>query len=320
MKKILVIPDFSNAKAFNKNKVVNEIRKEIIEKEKLSKKLWNTASTMYAGSLGTAFNEVDADDHTCFILARLLNKDPRKFEVKYEIDLNTKSEGNGYSLQIEAQSLENYTVIAKRILVLSDDERIIEWNLDCAGRSGSDYIKEKKSTFYILKDQGETIQILGKIEDGFFQKLKTAISKSPKVKTIALGSGGGSVQEALNAGRYIRQRGLDTTLYNNCKSACPLVFMAGINRTIWSPYPSLQFHQIYILSNNHPVPIEFDNQIYVDIYVYLAQMGIRDPIFVISKMWSSPPESFTIVDPSESEELCQYNVATWIQRNCSADE
>ncbi len=51
-----------------------------------------------------------------------------------------------------------------------------------------------------------------------------------------LGSGGGYIDEAMKAGAYIRRKGLDTTLYNNCDSACPLVVMAGVERLNWSPY------------------------------------------------------------------------------------
>ena len=59
------------------------------------------------------------------------------------------------------------------------------------------------------------------------------------------GSGGGYIDEAMKAGAYIRRKELGTTLYINCDSACPLVFMAGVERLNWSPYPKLGFHQIY---------------------------------------------------------------------------
>lgn len=97
--------------------------------------------------------------------------------------------------------------------------------------------------------------------------------------------------------------------------------MSGVNRTIWSPYPKLQFHQVFYMSNTGPVPLPFSDKIYSDIYYYLLAMDIRDPLFVIQSMWQSQPDSFTILDPSDifNEDLCKKNIATWIQRNCSSE-
>lgn len=50
--------------------------------------------------------------------------------------------------------------------------------------------------------------------------------RKSKIKVIALGSGGGSIKEDRDAGRYYTSKNLETTL-NNCYSACPLVFLGG---------------------------------------------------------------------------------------------
>jgi len=35
-----------------------------------------------------------------------------------------------------------------------------------------------------------------------------------------------------------------TTLFADGCSACPLIFLGGVECTIWSPYPRLGFHQV----------------------------------------------------------------------------
>ena len=119
----------------------------------------------------------------------------------------------------------------------------------------------------------------------------------------------------MEAGTYIRAKGLETTLFNNCYSACPLVFMAGIQRTNWSPYSELGFHQIYTPDGN---PVPFDSPVYRHIFTYLVGMGI-EPRYVLQKMWSAPPQGMTNVD-GYSDELCEANITTWVQRGCTSKD
>ena len=146
------------------------------------------------------------------------------------------------------------------------------------------------ATFYQVQNDGNVLQILGEIEAGFAQKLRKAIAENPSVKTVSLGSAGGSVYEALEAGRFIRKSGLSTTLWNNCYSACPLVFAGGKDRTIWSPYPSLGFHKVYAKTGAVPVT----SQVYRDIQIYLLDMGIA-PGFFIGNMIKAEPEEIYLV-------------------------
>lgn len=219
--------NYSNAQDFDKNAVIEEIKKEIQEKELLAEIAWDAASKINNHNLGTIYNEVDANAHACFILSRLLNKNKNMFKIEYKLDFSDKSEENAETLRIESNSLTNYSIAAERLIKLTTDEQIIEWNLDCATRENKleheRIPTNSESTFYTLINNGETLKILGKIEKGFTRKLINAVQSHPNVKTIALGSGGGLVSEALDAGFYIRVNNLDTTLYNNCYSACPLV-------------------------------------------------------------------------------------------------
>lgn len=306
-----VVPDDSKAEA--------RIRALLPGKEALSKKLW--ADAMAAGAhphVGTMFNEWDVNKHSCFILGNLLDKTNtvKALEVVYDTDTSGINEDNAHDFQVMTVSLDNFVGNAERILKLSRDERILEWNLDCVGQMDipkSAYITQKgQSTFYTVKNDGRVLQVMGDIEEGFAQKIIDAIEANPKVQSVGLGSGGGYVYEALRAGAYIRSKGLETVLWNNCYSACPLVFMGGIQRNNWSPYPTLGFHQVYT-PDGKPAPL--DSQVYKDVYRYLIVMDI-EPRYVIQKMWSAAPSEMALVEPGD-EAPCKANVFTWVQRGCT---
>lgn len=271
--------------------VVAALRAEIKEKKALAQKAFDGGVAIDGHtSAGTAFNEIHIPEHTCVVLGRLLGKAKlvRPLEVEYKLDFDTQTTENASDLRIMSVSLDNFAGVAEQIMSLSHDERVVTWNLDCAGKLGlpKDYIKQDgKSSFYTVTNKGTTLKVLGDIEDGYAQKIMDAIEANPSVEVVALGSGGGYVHEAMKAGQYIRRKGLDTTLYNNCYSACPLVFMAGVERQNWSPYPQLGFHQIYT-SDGEAVPL--DSPAYRAVYSYLTGMGI-EPRYVLQKMWSAPP-------------------------------
>jgi hypothetical protein len=115
----------------------------------------------------------------------------------------------------------------------------------------------------------------------------------------------------LLAGYEIRRRKLGTTVWNNCYSACPLVFLGGMSRTVWSPYPQLGFHQIY----NSLGAIPPDSEIYELVRVYAETMGINSS-GLLALMHSAGPKE---IRNAHSEELCDYKIATWVQRICWID-
>ncbi len=214
-----------------------------------------------------------------------------------------------------SHSLSNWVFVAKRTLEMSEFERSQEWNLDSVGRMGIPttayiYLFESAAHFRI---DGSDLHVLGDIERGLASELNEFLNLNPSVKRIVLGSGGGNVAEALQAGLSIRKRGLDTTLSSNCYSACPLVFLGGARRTIWSPYPKLGFHQM-----SHPdgTPVRTSDRLYSAMEDYAVVMGV-DPNFLLASMLrASPTEMF---EP-DGDELCRAAAATWIQRWCSSED
>lgn len=292
----------------------DKLSTQIIQAQITIKKLHESANLIDDNyHIGTAYNEIDAKQHFCYALGTLLGQgnSVRHLDINKNPTIRASNSDDAHALRVIAQSLENFIGAAKYSIDLPKEERISEWNLDCAGhfKISSNLLPSNKSTFYHIKHDGKMLQVLGSIEQGFSTKLKIAIEENPKIKVIALGSGGGLIKEALDAGRYIRSKNLETTLWSNCYSACPLVFLGGKNRTIMSPYPYLGFHKIYtkegVISNFHPI--------YREVADYVKSMGASSN-YVLGNMLSAEPNQMRIIQ--ESDDLCKYGVATWIQRVC----
>lgn len=299
--------------------VIAALRSEIEEKKALGSKLFQAGVDIDGHShAGTAFNEAHIPEHTCVVLGRLLGKPDlvKPLEISYDMDREYTSEDDAQELRIMGISAGNFAATATYILEQSHDERIVMWNLDCSGKLGlpREFIEQTgQRSFYKIVNDGRVLKVLGEIEPGYAEKIIDAIEANPKIEAVALGSGGGLVYEAMRAGDYIRLKDLDTVLYNNCYSACPLVFMGGSQRQNWSPYPELGFHQV---ATQDGAAVSFDNTVYRDIVAYLVRMRI-EPRYVIRQMWSSPPQAMTNVE-GHDKALCDANIITWVQRGCSS--
>ncbi|TFF22821.1 hypothetical protein E3C22_10155 [Jiella endophytica] len=261
-------------------------------------------------SVGTLLNEVDVDIHSCHILSIMLGKDHLTPLLVAQPDPPQPDDEPGFAEGVESNSRSNWAHLARTYLAESDIERIRAWNLDCVGKfgiTGRDHIREDSRRALVEVD-GEAIRVLGNVEKGFYEELKAAIEENPGAKKIQLGSAGGSVGDAVKAGRYIRQRGLATELYNNCQSACSLVFLGGADRTIWSPYPELGFHRI--ASGGRAIPD--DSDVYGQVRDYAFELGV-DGNFVVAAMMKAGVKE---MHHPFMDDLCAANVATWVQRTC----
>jgi hypothetical protein len=165
---------------------------------------------------------------------------------------------------------------------------------------------QPNATFEI---KGKTLVVYGDIDAGFFERLKSQLDATPTIEEIGLKSGGGSVRDALLAGYEIRRRGLSTTLYGNCFSACPLVFMGGVKRILWASPHRLGFHQIY---TGEGIPLSADDPVCDLAAKYMVAMGV-DPQVVIPWMLSARPSEMFEPDVSS---LCSSGVSTFVQRIC----
>ncbi|WP_326543995.1 hypothetical protein [Pseudorhodoferax sp.] len=268
--------------------------------------------------IGTAFNEVDVSEHTCYALGVFLGKDKYVSHLRFnrKPSLAAADSDAAHELRVTAQSMDNFETAVKQVAALKQEQRVVMWNLDCAGHMRISAIQIPQAgvaTFYELTNQGKGLRVLGAVEAGFASKIREAFEKNPKIEFVSLGSGGGFIYEALSAGRFLRSKGIATTIWNNCYSACPLVFMGGKERHIHSPYPSLGFHQIYSRSGAAPP----DSKVYVDVASYLQEMGVKSR-FVVQSMLIAPPTAMNLISGADKD-LCANKVATWIQRVCSVE-
>lgn len=78
------------------------------------------------------------------------------------------------------------------------------------------------------------IQIWGKIEIGDYQKMVSIIRDKKKIpRYLALvQSPGGDMEEAIKIGEFVRKGLVRVTVLGKCYSACSLILIAGIDRTV----------------------------------------------------------------------------------------
>ncbi|MBX9862412.1 MAG: hypothetical protein K2Y42_06625 [Hyphomicrobium sp.] len=267
--------------------------------------------TSEAGNLGTAFNEMGVNEFRCAALAFLFGKD-EIFKRLGKIEETPRQTYLETPLAVLGDSLlhTNWALAADGVLVLSERNRVETWNLDCVRQYdiGEEHARARiapAAEFEIHEDQ---LHVLGDIDEGFYDRFAAFLSGHPGVKYVAMGSGGGSVRDAILAGMLIRRRGLETTLMADCYSACPLLFLGGVSRTVWSPYRRLGFHQVS--RNGQALPL--DDDIYGVIRKYTENMGANGA-FVLKSMQSAAPRDMSYPDVWD---LCEPGITTWVQRGC----
>lgn len=269
--------------------------------------------------IGLFFDRIGIPEASCYAKGVRLGLDAQVAHLKDEgrspkpATLDSES---AHLWRIQALKHLNFASVVESHIGQAKDQLVLQWNLDCAGHLGipeTTRIEQTGvSTFYEVMDDGKALRILGDIEAGFSDKVIAALEAHPDVETVSLGSGGGLVMEAMKAGRYIRKHGYSTMLWNGCYSACPLVFMGGKQRRIWSPYPVLGFHRI---SRSDGTAVSFEDTVYIHLSLYLHEMDV-DAGYVMNQMLLARPQEMHVVDGHEPE-LCDANIATWIHRSCT---
>ena len=91
------------------------------------------------------------------------------------------------------------------------------------------------------------LSLTGTIDPGSAQRFADEIAaRGEYVSTVLLDSPGGSVDDALQIGRLILEKGLSTEVRDGglCASSCPVIFASGSTR-IAGPEAAIGVHQIY---------------------------------------------------------------------------
>ena len=263
---------------------------------------------------GTMYNGYQYERHQCAILGRMLGEIDAIREIEHLDYPPLDASSDPHDLLVFSISLNNWVSAARWALAAETHQRVNTWNLDCVGRHGisrSMFLESPREEADFEQD-GNRLFVYGAIESGFYERFLIALDSNPDIEEVVLGSGGGSVRDAILSGLEIRRRELSTTIFGNCFSACPLVFMGGTRRVIWAAPHRLGFHQIYRGDGD---PVSLEDPIYALAANYMQTMGI-EPIAVIQWMLSAAPHE---MHEPDVRTLCAPRVATFVQRVCSAE-
>jgi len=277
-------------------------------------------------SVGRMIRSVDVSAIRCQVLAEMMGigdisgyiryVSPRPDEIHSppadSIDPDTYDFNQilGYSW-----NLNTWMIAVEEFRSMNGDQRAEVWELSCHGQHGipEGLLGPDWNTSASFRVDDGILYVLGDIVPGFFKEFEAVLSKN-EIRVINLGSRGGSVKDAMQAGELIRERGLITALYADCESACPLIFMAGVPpRILVSPkqFYRIGFHQI----SANGVAIPLDSPAYKIIGAYVKRMGVDDG-FVLTAMRSVPPDGMYF---PELATLCAAGVITYTTQKVSYD-
>lgn len=95
----------------------------------------------------------------------------------------------------------------------------------------------------IVSDQGRALIIDGTLGMAAAVQVKAVLDQNAAVRTVVMGGPGGRVGPAYQIARLIRTRGLDTRVERRCYSACTVMFLGGVRRSV-GPRGELGFHRL----------------------------------------------------------------------------
>lgn len=159
----------------------------------------------------------------------------------------------------------------------------------------------------VFKDDGEgALLAFGTITPGTSKVFESALlAREEEIKELILHSPGGSVNDALEMGRLVRENEFNTKVVANgyCASSCPLVFAAGVERaaheTSW-----IGVHQVYTPSSTFgsiQQGMDQAQRISALCQQALVDFGV-DPALWIKAM-ETPKDQLYVLTPEELEEL-----------------
>jgi hypothetical protein len=100
-----------------------------------------------------------------------------------------------------------------------------------------------------ISDDGATLYLIGPVNYGTYFDFVRVVRKNPRVKTIFLGSEGGTAIDGLLIANQVRRRGFNTHVGHYCASTCTQIFMAGSKRSA-DAQAQIGFHRSYLVDGN----------------------------------------------------------------------
>lgn len=130
-----------------------------------------------------------------------------------------------------------------------------------------------------------------------FSRWINALTTEPS--GFLLNSPGGSVTDALQIGRKLRDKGLSVTVPKNaiCLSACPYVLAGGVDRIV-SRTSTVGVHQHYFGENTYLPAFLLVSDIQsgqAEVMTYLSDMGI-DPLLMAKALETPPDDIYILVE------------------------
>lgn len=95
---------------------------------------------------------------------------------------------------------------------------------------------------FTTRNNGTEIELKGALASGTAQAFVALAEQTPTLRTLILNSPGGRIFEAQKIAAFVRSRQLDTSVEEDCESACTLILLAGESRTADS-LARIGFHQ-----------------------------------------------------------------------------
>lgn len=166
---------------------------------------------------------------------------------------------------------------------------------------------------------GGVLAVTGTIDVGSAERFRTEVEGYREyIKTVALDSPGGSVNDALEMGKLIRESGFTTSVADGalCASSCPLIFAGGTTR-LATAKSAIGVHQIYAVVEAASLPVGLQaagaamsdaQKTTATITRYLTESGV-DPALWLHAL-ETPPNRLYYLDAAE---LTKYKLATALE-------
>lgn len=177
-------------------------------------------------------------------------------------------------------------------------------------------LEELREPLTVKLGSGGTLEVTGTIDIGAAERFRAEVENFREyVKTVALDSPGGSVNDALEIGKLIRQSGFRTSVASGalCASSCPLVFAGGTER-LATEKSAIGVHQIYanVAAESLPAGLRAAGEAMSDaqkttaaITRYLTDSGV-DPALWLHALETPPDRLYYL----SAVELTEYKLAT----------
>jgi ATP-dependent protease ClpP protease subunit len=163
-----------------------------------------------------------------------------------------------------------------------------------------------------MQCKANTLILNGNIENDEYIKFKKIVSQTEELRksdcyleklTVRVNSNGGSVEESLKIGRYIRSKQFNTEILakEQCLSSCVFIYVGGVRRSNWLNYGKIGIHRPYFYDLNENVSVDEIKKIrkkrIKELTEYFEEMDI--PFSLIDEMISIPPNEMKILTEAE---------------------